>query len=143
MLLSTVGRLNARIISSTISTSELHHIDINDSDLYLLSDIFSQELISPVGCRTYHHKKLNDDFQYTIFNHTLSGSISNQNTLFSMNKVKIITFWDKWRLLDLVDGISIMTTISNTLKKFSINSFKLVDGFKFIIKIPDKHNIIS
>ncbi|MEJ5105818.1 hypothetical protein [Chryseobacterium sp. MYb328] len=144
LLLSTIGRLNARIISSTVSKPELfHRADITDSDFYLhLSDIFSQKSINSVSCRSAHHLKINDNFQDAV----LPGNIpfvNDQNfVLFSVKNLKFTSDWNKWRWANPVHHTN-PVAIFEMVKTFDMNSFKLVDGFKFIIKIPDKLTVIT
>lgn len=66
LLLSAIGKLNARIISGTVGKSELqHYTDINGSDFNLhLSATFSLELKNPVKD---HHVKISNDDQPAVF----------------------------------------------------------------------------
>lgn len=143
LLLSAVGKLNAKIISTTMSKSELVlHQDINATDLYLyLSDAFSKKSVNTVGCISHHHTIVNDDSHSAVFEHSLHKNfpvVSDQTFfLLSLQNLKSVAVWNKWRILSATGHIGVLS-IFTQIKKFYINSIKLVDGFKFVIKIPDK-----
>lgn len=130
------------MISTTVYNPELQHQrDINESDLYPhLSDIFSQGQTSSLTYGSHHHKNI-DDFPHTAVKNPLQNNLPIINDqdffLLPMKDLESISIWNKWRLLNSV-GYTGGVSIAKQLKKFYINSVKLIDGFKFIIKIPDK-----
>ncbi|WP_250253795.1 hypothetical protein [Chryseobacterium sp. Marseille-Q3244] len=144
LLLLTIGKLNARIISATMGMSELLHCtDKKDTELYPhLYDAFSQEPLSSVKCRPLH-VKINADSQPIFLEHSLQSNLPMVNDrnffLLPIKNLKSISVEYKWRIFNAAvhtEGLSIVEHIKN----FYINSVKLIDGFKFIIKIPDKLN---
>lgn len=139
LLLSAIGKLNARIISGTVGKSELrHYTDINGSDFNLhLSDTFSLELKNPVKD---HHVKISNDDQPAVFSFIqdrLSIEKGKDTVLISMKSVKYVFVWSKGRVLSSAAHEELLGIIKQ-VKRFGISSVKWVDGFKFIIKIPDK-----
>lgn len=143
LLLSAIGKLNARIISAAESKFELlHYTDIKDTDCYpYLSYSFSQDTAGSVVCGPNHHIENHDDSQDTVLGHSLHGSIpiaSNYSFfLLSMKDLKSVFPLNKWRTLNSAGHTEALRVIKQ-VKEFAINSVKLIDGFKFIIKIPDK-----
>ncbi|PTT35047.1 hypothetical protein DBR28_12820 [Chryseobacterium sp. HMWF028] len=57
--------------------------------------------------------------------------------LFFHRDIKLVAIWNKWSYSSLNYRENIFLAFEKT-KKFYTNSIKLIDGFKFIIKIPDK-----
>lgn len=148
LLLSTIGKLNARFISVTTSSSELLYCtDVKVSDLCLhLANAFSQELPGTmmvpgaVDCRSCHHEGINHDSQQHAAPH------NNQNVpvvidkdfyLFFTKDLMIIPIWNKWRQPESAWSKGNMIVLEK-LNQFSMNFSKLVNGFRLIIKIPDK-----
>lgn len=144
LLLSTIGKLNARVISSTGGESELlHYTDIKDTDQYpYVSDTFLQK---SVVCGTNHHTE-NGDPQYNLFKYSLQNNFPIVNDwdffLLTMTHIKSVFVWNKWRAISSDDYTEVLDIVKK-VNRFYISSVKLIDGFKFIIKIPDKLNIIS
>lgn len=148
LLLSIIGKLNTSVISSAVGRSELlRWTDIKDTDHSLyFSDTFSQKTVSTAVCSPNHHTEKNDDFQYIVFNQSLQSNlpIANDRGFFlrSTKDLKFVSVWNKWRIVNFGDHIDALN-VAKKVKRFYINSVKLIDGFKFIIKIPDKLNVIS
>ncbi|WP_139166151.1 hypothetical protein [Chryseobacterium jejuense] len=120
----------------------LHYTDSNDTNLYpYLSDTFSQELVSPLGFSVYRHTNINDDFQYLAVENALQGNVPIVNDrdyfLLPVKDLKSISVLNKWRIINFADHSDVLGVIKQ-VKRFYVNSVKLIDGFKFIIKIPDK-----
>lgn len=123
----------------------LHPIDINDSDLYLhLPFTLPQDSMSSLECRSHHHGEINHDFQHITFEFMVPVNMPKVNevkfTLFSIGSILYFPVWNKWKVFN----VSLHTgyiTVFEKLKKLYVHSFKWVDGFKFIIKIPDKPTI--
>lgn len=139
LLLSAIGKLNARIISGTVSKDELpHYTDINGPDLNLhLSDTFSLEFKNPVKD---HHVKISNDDQSAVFSciqDRLSIGKGKDTVLISVQSVKSVFVWSKWRTLSSAAHEDLLGFIKQ-VSRFWISSAKWVDGFEFIIKIPDK-----
>lgn len=145
--MSAIGKLNARIISGTVGKPELsHYTDMIDSDFYPhLSDIRSQELSRFVEYKVCHHTKFYGDHRYNVLEHSLQSNLPIANDrdffLLFMKDLKSILVWKNWRMLSSVAHVDILNVI-RPIKIFYVNSVKLGDGFKFIIKIPDKLTII-
>ncbi len=143
LLLSAIGKLNARIISAAESNFEwLRYTDIKDTDCYpYLSYTFPQDIGGSVVCGSNHHTENDDDSQDTVFGHSLQSNfpIANDYNFFllSMKDLKSVFSLNKWRALNSAGHTEALRVIKQ-VKWFSINSAKLIDGFKFIIKIPDK-----
>lgn len=143
LLLSAIGKLNASIISATESKHELlYYADIADTDFHPdLSDSFSQELMSSLKYDSCHHSNDDDGFPYIAFENSLQNNlpifIDPDFFLLPMKDLKSISVWNKWRIVSSVGNTNVLGIIK-PVKKFCINAVKLIDGFKFIIKIPDK-----
>ncbi|BAP33471.1 uncharacterized protein CHSO_4434 [Chryseobacterium sp. StRB126] len=143
-----IGKLNANIISLQVGKTDLlHYTDINDTDLYpYLFDTSSQELMSSLECSVYHHTNMNDDSPHTAFENSLQSNVPIVNDrnyfLLSMKGFKSIFVWNKWRMVNFAVHTDVLDIIKQ-VKRFYVNSVKLIDGFKFIIKIPDKQMNVS
>lgn len=141
LLLSAVGKLNTRFVSVTVSKFELlHYIDINNTVSH--HPVENIKIQKDVNSKSYHHKKDDGLFKYTVFrNNTLLNNLPNINDkdffLFSAEKMKFISWQKKWRE-SYLDDKEKTETVFERVKKFNINSFTLIDGFRCIIKIPDK-----
>lgn len=148
LLLSAIGKLNARIISAAECKSELlRYTDIKDTDCYpYLSCSFLQDTASSVVCRSHHHVEDHGDSQDTVSGHSLHDNfpIATDYNFFllPMKDFNSVFPLNKWRALNSVGHTEALSVIKQ-VKRFSINSAKLIDGFKFIIKIPDKLMIAS
>lgn len=151
LLISAVGKLNSRFISVTMDKAEmLHWTDVNSRPLHLHSAIaFSNQSIGNTEVmenrsnRSYHHNEIND--VQTVFHHTtLQSNLPTANDmdffLFPTKEAKFISVWNKWRERHSVDAENTVK-IFEKVKKFDVISFRLVDIFIFIIKIPDKLTI--
>ncbi|MEG0926455.1 hypothetical protein [Chryseobacterium sp.] len=141
LLISAIGKLNTQFVSVTISKSELlHYTDINKTGSYQLTE--NKEIQKNMNVKPYHHTEDDDTFQYTEFHHpTLQNNspIINDKDffLFSVENMKFISIQYKWK--EQYSGDSENTKDAfEKVKKFTFNSFKLIDGFRCIIKIPDK-----
>ncbi|MFP3833973.1 hypothetical protein SCA31_13860 [Chryseobacterium sp. SIMBA_028] len=145
-----MGKLNARFISVTISKSELlHYTDGNNAGLYLQSTIaFSDQLIeniraqNNVNGRFFHYNKDEKKCQCTVFHNNTSQNnhpVFNDKDffLFFAKNMDFLSAQYKWREI-YSDGHENTKTIFEKVKKFTIDTFRVVDGFKCIIKIPDK-----
>lgn len=150
LLISAVGKLNARFISVTISKSELlHYTDGNNAGLYIQSTIaFSDQLIGNIKAqnnmngRFFHYNKAENKCQYTLFHNNISKNnhpIFNDKDffLFFAKNMDFLSIHYKWREL-YSGGYQNAKIIFEKVKKFNIDSFRVMDGFKCIIKIPDK-----
>lgn len=140
LLLSTIGKLNAGFtISTAVDKSELLHCTgVNNTDLH--SHIINKILQEPIrvtnilqaeNCKGYHH---------TLRNY-LHLPKDNDFISCAIKGFEIVSVW-KTRIQG-VEHYGSTVTVFEKIKRFYINSFKLVDGFKFIIKIPDKLTIPS
>lgn len=143
LLLSAIGKLNASIISPTVNRYELPHCkDIQNTQASpFLSHTLSQELTSCLEYQSYHHINNSDDSPCTAFKNFLQSNIPIANDkdffLLPMKDLDSISVWKKWRTLSAFGGADLQGIIKQ-VKCFYINSVKLIDGFKFIVKIPDK-----
>ncbi|WP_160135978.1 hypothetical protein [Chryseobacterium sp. c4a] len=148
LLLSAIGKLNARIISATESKFELlRYTDIKDTDCYpYLSYSFLQDTVSSAVYDFRHHIENHGDSQDTVFGNSLHDNfpiVTDYNFfLLPMKDLRSVFPLNKWRVLHSVGHIEVLSVIKQ-VKRFSINSARLIDGFKFIIKIPDKLMIAS
>ncbi|WP_347217947.1 hypothetical protein [Chryseobacterium sp.] len=120
----------------------LHYTDIKDSDLYpYLSDTFSQKPVSSLVCGADHHTERSGDSQFTIFENSLQSNSPTANDcnffLLPIKDLKSVSVWNKWRVLSFAGHTDALIVIKQA-KRFYFSSVKLIDGFKFIIKIPDK-----
>ncbi|MGE8434893.1 hypothetical protein [Chryseobacterium joostei] len=141
LLISAMGNLNTGFVSVTIGKSELlHYIDINKTGSH--QPMENENIQKNVNDSSYHHAKENDTFQYIVFHNRIlqnNPPIINDKDffLFSVENMKFISVQYKWRE-QYLHGNENTRVVFERVKKFSINSFKLIDGFRCIIKIPDK-----
>lgn len=142
LLMSAIGKLNTRFVSVTMGSKFelLHYTDINKTGSHQLME--NKKIQKNVNGKSYHHTKDDHTSQYIIFhNRTLQNNppIINDKDffLFSVENMKFISVQYKWREHYLSDNEN-TRMVFEKVKKFIINSFKLIDGFKCIIKIPDK-----
>lgn len=144
LLLSAIGRLNVSIISSIVGkTTLLHHTDIKNTDPYSsFSDTLSQRPAISVRCNPYHYADANcNNLLHTVCEKYLQGNmpIVNGQDSFLLPIMKSISVGYKWNIPGSLDYAHILNIIK-LLKKYII-SVRLIDGFKFIIKIHDKLTI--
>ncbi|AZA78078.1 hypothetical protein EG347_11390 [Chryseobacterium sp. G0186] len=130
----------------------LHWTDVNNTHLHLYSaiafpnqSIDNTEAMEDRVAHSYHHKR--DDVQYVVFYNTiLLTNLPTANDmdffLFPGKEAKFISAWKKWRERHSVDDENIVARFEK-VKKFHMTSFRLVDIFRFIIKIPDKWTTLS
>ncbi|WP_185269460.1 hypothetical protein [Chryseobacterium bernardetii] len=148
LLLSTVGKLNAKIISAPSSKPELlYYAGVKSTDpspYSSFSDTFLQHCINTIGYGLNYHSKANDYSYRIVLERFIQYHLPIVNDwnffLLSMKDLKSVPVWYKWRIFDSVSHTDVLSVIKQ-VKIFYINSVKLIDGFKFIIKIPDKLNI--
>ncbi|MCQ9640069.1 hypothetical protein MP478_11840 [Chryseobacterium sp. WG14] len=134
LLLSTIGKLNTGFISAAVSNSELlHYTGVNTTDLHSRIAV------------TYLQKSIEDTNilqadKGRFYNHTLQCNFpiprDKDSISFAINGFELISVW-KTRI-QYVEYFESTLLIFEKIKRFYVNSFKLIDGFKFIIKIPDK-----
>ncbi|WP_278352478.1 hypothetical protein [Chryseobacterium gleum] len=135
LLLVAVGKLNVKLISVT---------DGKDVLLYC-EDIHTQRCITDVSV---HHgvdgSVLHKSADHNSVNSLCSGSqhhLSLSNHLFTeillIKNIKTITNHNDLIFLHLFGRRNIFFNFKEW-GNFHINSVRLIDGFKFIIKIPDK-----
>ncbi|RLJ34130.1 hypothetical protein CLU97_3623 [Chryseobacterium sp. 7] len=151
LLLAAVGKLNAKFISVTMTKPELSYSA--DSNNHL------QGCLAGVSIHLYSEKEYHNlavvnetmaDQNETHFFYCKSSRYNlnffNNSNLqqFFQRDVKFIAVGNKWNYPSLNYKQNNFLAFEEG-KKFYTNSIKLVDGFKFIIKIPDKliHSLIS
>ncbi|TZG00161.1 hypothetical protein FW781_09600 (plasmid) [Chryseobacterium panacisoli] len=150
LLLAAVGKLNAKFIPDTMSKTELPYCTvINDYPQRYLAD--ASVLLSEAGNDVSAVNKLsavqNETFALYCNSQQYNFSFLNNKNLqfFLLRDIKLVTAWAKWHYCSYSIFKEHMFLAFNEVRKFNTSSFKLVDGFKFIIKIPDKliHSFIS
>lgn len=148
LLLAAVGKLNAKFIPATISKIELPYCTaVNNHPQRCLADVSvhlseggnevaAADKLSAVQIETFVFYCNSQQYNFSIFN-------NNDLQSFLFRDIKFVAAWSKWTYSYSICKEYIFLTF-NEVRKFYINPFKLVDGFKFIIKIPDKliHSII-
>ncbi|MDR3025833.1 hypothetical protein [Chryseobacterium sp.] len=149
LLLVAVGKLNAKFIPGTISMTESPYCTainnhpqrcLADASVHLTeagNDLTAANKLSAVQNETFAFYSNSKQHSFSFFN---NSSIH----LFLLRDIRSATVWIQWAFSHSVCKEYIFLTF-NEVRKFCVNSFKLVDGFKFIIKIPDKliHSFIS
>lgn len=143
LLLAAVGKLNAKFISVIMNKTELSHCTDSDNHLQgCLADV-SVHLWPEAGNNlVFVNAKAGDQNGIHLFYCKGSGYnldfFNKTNTqLFLHRDIKLVAVWNKWSYTTLNYREHIFLAFGKA-KKFYINSIKLIDGFKFIIKIPDK-----
>lgn len=124
----------------------LYYTDTTDTELYPhLYDTFSQESLSSVKYR-HHEVKINAHSQPIFLEHSLQSHLPTVNDwnffLLPMKDLKSISVGNKWRIFNAGVHADVFNIVKQ-VKRFYVNSVKLIDGFQFIIKIPDKLNTVS
>lgn len=122
---------------------------INDYPQRCLADV--SVLLSEAGNDVAAVNKLsavqNETFAFHCNSQQYNFSFLNNSNLqfFLLRDIKLVTVWAKWHYYSCPIFKEHMFLTFNEVRKFNTNSLKLVDGFKFIIKIPDKliHSFIS
>ena len=144
--MAAVGKLNAEFITGTMGKSELSYCTvINNQPQRCLDDV--SVYLSEAGNDLTAANKLsavqNEVFAFYCNSHQYNFSFFKNNDL-QLFLPRNIRFASVWTFSCSVCKEYIFLTF-NAVRKFCVNPFKLVDGFKFIIKIPDKliHSFIS
>ncbi|WPO91613.1 hypothetical protein [Chryseobacterium sp. HR92] len=102
-----------------------------------VNDVAAANRLSTVQNETFAFYCKSQQNNFYFFN-------NNNLRLFLLRDMKFVAAYSRWAYSYSICKEYIFLAF-NDVRKFYINSFKLVDGFKFIIKIPDKliHSIIS
>ncbi|WP_213277150.1 hypothetical protein [Chryseobacterium indologenes] len=144
--MAAVGKLNAKFIAGTIGKTELPYCTvINNHPQRCLADV--SDYLSEAGNDLTAANKLsavqNEVFAFYCNSHQYNFSFFKNNDL-QLFLLRNIRFASVWTFSYSVCKEYIFLAFIE-VRKFCINPFKLVDGFKFIIKIPDKliHSFIS
>ena len=147
LLMAAVGKLNAKFITGTIGKTELSYCAvINNHPQRCLADV--SVYLSEAGNDLKAANKLsavqNEVFAFYCNSHQYNFSFFKNNDL-QLFLLRNIRFASVWAFSYSVCKEYIFLTFNNEARKFCVNPCKLVDGFKFIIKIPDKliHSFIS
>lgn len=134
-----MGKLNTKYISVAISKDELLNCtDVNDHLQLQSADIFLQQFSDNTNKGTDHNIY---EFHENIF----SKYTSIKSGLFFLSfpkNVKFIAAGYQKVSINAVSDKSILKE-SGHVKKVCINPFRQMDGFKFIVKIPDKSTCTS
>ncbi|MBB6331885.1 hypothetical protein HNP24_002835 [Chryseobacterium sediminis] len=147
LLLAAIGKLNAKFIPDIMSKAELPYCTvINNHPQRYLADVSVDlsEAVNDVAATNNLYAVQNKFFTFFCNSQSYRFSFFNNNQLFLLRDVKFVAAWGKWTYSYSICKEYILLTF-NKVRKFFVNPFKLVDGFKFIIKIPDKliHTLIS
>ena len=142
LLLAAVGKINAKFIPVVMSkTGLLYCTAINNHPQRCLADVSvhlseAGNKMSAVQNGAYAFCSSSPHHNFPFFNHKSIQS-------FFFRDIQFVAVWSKWTNSYPGSRENIFL-IFNEVQKFYINSLKLVDGFKFIIKIPDKiiHSLI-
>lgn len=133
LLLAAVGKLNTKLISVMRTKPELsYRTDIKnhlqdylaDVSVHLCSETKNEGPVSE--CLSAHQKETHIFYDE-----------DSQSKLPIFNTTKLVAISNKWSY-SYQQYAENVCPIFKGIKKFYSNSIKLVDGFKFIIKIPDK-----
>lgn len=143
LLLAAVGKFNTKLISVTIGKIELPHCTgtndhrcSNDFPAYQWSGNENENDLSVLhymsdGQKTDCGFYCNSPGYHLLF-------FSKTNICISVLKaLKLGGIQSKWAYSLLNYKLNIFLT-SQMVRKFYVSSIQLIDGFKFIIKIPDK-----
>ncbi|AYZ13861.1 hypothetical protein EGY05_18780 [Chryseobacterium arthrosphaerae] len=141
LLLAAIGKLNAKLISVAANKAELlYYTDVNNALHFdpagvSIHHVKSRNTPSGTAQDGNDHKSSHKIHHYIIRNSypSIDGKYS---FLSCLKTFKCMTVWYKWSLFYFVNSQG-LNPFDET-KKFCINPFKLIDGFKLIIKIPDK-----
>ncbi|MFS4474029.1 hypothetical protein [Chryseobacterium sp. T20] len=133
LLLAAVGKLNTKLISVMRTKPELSYCtDIKNHLQGYFADV-SVHLCSETKNDGSVSENLSAHQKQT---HIFYGEDS-QYKLPIFNTIKLVALSNKWNY-SCQQYRENVCPIFKDVKKFYSNSIKLVDGFKFIIKIPDK-----
>jgi hypothetical protein len=148
--MAAVGKLNAKFISVAMSKPELpYHTDINS---YLQQCLASASVhqwsaegrnLIEANEQSADQKQSNRFYSIPSQSNFLSFNDSHIQIVF-LRDIKFVAAWNKWVGSYSINKEYALPALKD-IKEFFTNSFKLVDGFKFLIKIPDKtaHTLIS
>ncbi|PWN59039.1 hypothetical protein [Chryseobacterium viscerum] len=148
--MTAVGKLNAKFISVAMGKPELPYCtDINS---YLQQCLASTSVhqwsaeerdLIKVNERSADQKQSNRFYSIPSQYNFLSFSDSHIQIVF-LRDIKFVAAWNKWGDLYSIYKEDTLPAFKE-IKEFYTNSFKLIDGFKFLIKIPDKsaHTLVS
>lgn len=141
LLLAAMAKLNAKLISVAANKAELLYCtDINDGLHF-----------GPAGVSIHHVKTRNTSSgtvqdgndhksSHKIHHYIIKNSYPSIDGkyffLSCLKKFKCMTLWYKLSFFHLVHSQG-LNQFDKT-RMFCLNPFKLIDGFKLIIKIPDK-----
>ncbi|RXM40471.1 hypothetical protein BOQ62_05785 [Chryseobacterium sp. CH21] len=151
LLLAAVGKLNAKFISVTMTNPELSYYTDTDNPLQrCLADV-SIHLFTKAGNNDLVavNKEPADKnqaflFYYIGFQYNTQFFKKNNIQISFPENIKFVAIRNEKNYLFLNCKENTFL-VFDEVKNFYTNSIKLVDGFKFIIKIPDKlvHSLIS
>lgn len=148
--MAAVGKLNAKFISVAMSKPELpYRTDINS---YLQQCLASASVhqwsaegrnLIEVNERSADQKQANRFYSIPSQPNFLSFNDNHIQIVF-LKDIKFVAAWNKWGDLYSINKEDTLPAFKE-IKEFYMNSFKLIDGFKFLIKIPDKssHALVS
>ncbi|MFS4430486.1 hypothetical protein [Chryseobacterium sp. S90] len=149
LLLAAVGKLNAKFTAGKMSKTELPYCTaINNHPQRCLADVSVH--LSEAGNDLTAANKLSavQNKAFAFYSNSKQHNFSFFNNsglqLFLLRDVRFATMWTQWIFSFSVCKEYTFLTF-NEVRKLCVNPLKLVDGFKFIIKIPDKliHSFIS
>ncbi|MGN7864583.1 hypothetical protein [Chryseobacterium sp. 22458] len=143
LLLTAIGKLNTKFISVVTDKADLlQYTDVNNHLQLQLAGVSIHPSMSTINMANVLDNE--KDNQYTqgcvdrIFNYKFPFIVNSKDFSPSfLNDIELLTVTYEWYSLHAIYNKYILTKFEK-IKKFYINSCKLVDGFKFIIKIPDK-----
>ncbi|WP_288447391.1 hypothetical protein [uncultured Chryseobacterium sp.] len=149
LLLAAVGKLNAKFISVMTKPALSCATDINnhlqrcsaDVSIYLFSDADNQNLYAVSKTSAVQNKVHSLYFKncgcpLNFFNNSHLQKLLQRES-------KLVTIQNRRNNLSLTSPSDTFPLLEE-VKKLYTNSVKLIDGFKFIVKIPDKlmHSLI-
>ncbi|ROI01167.1 hypothetical protein EGI16_18460 [Chryseobacterium sp. G0240] len=142
LLLPAIGKLNAKDISNTMDglSETLHYTDIINQDLQtnkvnnftLPAIVTGSDYQNRIG-EICMHIDCKNDMQLKSF----PIVDDNEFSVFFQKNISVVRAWNEWMGAVPIGHISAVLSLQKT-NTFEIPSTGLVDGFKFIIKIPDK-----
>ncbi|WP_126652410.1 hypothetical protein [Chryseobacterium aureum] len=144
LLLAAVGKLNAKFISVTMTKPELSYsADINNHlrgclaniSIHLYAEAANHDLVSASEAIADQNETHFFPYKSSGFHLNVLNSRNLQKRFHS--SIKLAAIGNRWNYPSLNCEHNIFLVFEE-VKKFCTNSIKLVDGFKFIIKIPDK-----
>ncbi|PKF74612.1 hypothetical protein CW752_08610 [Chryseobacterium sp. PMSZPI] len=115
---------------------DIHTHDLDHSLLDSTSKV-SNNKKNCIGLDIHHHHDRLRCILDSEFSQNNSPAIEDIDFfLTSLKDIRSAILWEKWMYLPLNNKDEIVYWKENG--KININSYSLIDGFKFIIKIPDK-----